>query len=172
MEHRITYKILLTTHRVLNSKAPQFITDLIISYIPARNLWSEGEGYLVVPKTHTKTFGESSFSFAAAVEWNKLPKKLRERNTLSQFKSKLTCSRRLSVNLPISVKCSSEDILLSCFKIYSYPFLRHSFLLWHKRYSDWTIYHMWWLCYRYMALYKYIYYCYWWNIQNYIKKTY
>ena len=87
VEHRITYKILLTTHRALNGKAPQYITDLLTPYIPARNLRSEGEGYLVVPKTHTKTFGERAFSFAAAVEWNKLPKKLRENNTLSKFKS-------------------------------------------------------------------------------------
>ena len=87
MEHRITYKILLTTHRALNGKAPQYITDLLTPYIPARNLRSEGEGYLVVPTTHTKTFGERAFSFAVAVEWNKLPKKLREDNTLSEFKS-------------------------------------------------------------------------------------
>ena len=66
VEHRITYKILLTIHCVLNGKVPQYITDLLTSYIPERNLWSEGEGYLVVLK---------------------LPKKLRENNTLSQFKS-------------------------------------------------------------------------------------
>ena len=87
MEHRITYTILLTAHRALNGKAPQCITDLLTPYIPARKLRSEGEGYLVVPKTHTKTFGGGAFSFAAAVEWNKLPKKLRENNTLSKFKS-------------------------------------------------------------------------------------
>ena len=50
VEHRITYNILLTTHRALNGKAPQYITDLLTPYIPARNLRSEGEGYLVVPK--------------------------------------------------------------------------------------------------------------------------
>ena len=61
VEHRITYKILPTTHRALNCKAPQYITDLLPPYIPARNLRSEGEGYLVVRKTHTKTFGERSF---------------------------------------------------------------------------------------------------------------
>ena len=83
---------LLTTHRALNGKAPKYITDLLTPYIPARNLRSEGEANLVVPKTHTKTFGERAFSFAAAVEWNKLPKKLRENNALSQFKSYIkTC---------------------------------------------------------------------------------
>ena len=87
VEHRITYTILLTTHRALNGKAPQYITELLTPYIPARYLWSEGEGYLVVPKTHMKTFGERAFSFAAAVEWSKLPKKLRENNTFSKFKS-------------------------------------------------------------------------------------
>ena len=87
VEHRITYKILLTTHRALNGTAPQYITDLLTLSIPACNLRSELEGYLVVPKTRTKTIGERAFSFAAAVEWNKLPKKLRENNTLSQFKS-------------------------------------------------------------------------------------
>ena len=33
VEHRITYKILLTTHRALNGKAPQYITDLLTPYI-------------------------------------------------------------------------------------------------------------------------------------------
>ena len=37
-------------------------------YIPARNLRSEREGYLVVPRMPIKTFGERAFSFAAAVE--------------------------------------------------------------------------------------------------------
>ena len=73
-------------HRALNGKVPQYITDLLTPYISAHNLRSEGEGYLVVPITHT-TFWERAFSFAAAVEWNKLPKKLRENNTLSKFKS-------------------------------------------------------------------------------------
>ena len=87
VEHRITYKILLTTHRALNGEAPQYITDLLTPYIPARNRRSEGEGYFDVPKTHTKTLGERAFSFAAAVEWNKMPRKLRENNTFSKFKS-------------------------------------------------------------------------------------
>ena len=41
------------------SRAPVFvyshvvdITDLLIPYIPARNLRSKGEGYLIVPKIH------------------------------------------------------------------------------------------------------------------------
>ena len=41
VEHRITYKILLTTHRALNGKAPQYITDLLTPYIPARILRSD-----------------------------------------------------------------------------------------------------------------------------------
>ena len=40
-----------------------------------------------------------------------IAKEIAQKNTLSHT-SKLTCSRRLSVNLPISVKCLSEDILL------------------------------------------------------------
>ena len=115
VEHRITYKILLTTHCALNGKAPQYITDLLTPYIPARNLRSEGEGYLAVLKTHTKTFGERAFSSAAAVEWNKLPKKLTIPSVNSSHTSKLTCSQWLSVNLPISVKCLREDTLLSGF---------------------------------------------------------
>ena len=87
VEHSITHKILLTIHCALNGKAPQYITDLLTPYIPARYLRSEGEGYLVVPKTHTITFGGRAFYFAAIKECNKMPKKLCENNTLSQFKS-------------------------------------------------------------------------------------
>ena len=54
VEHPITYKILLTTHRALNGKAPQYFTDLLTPFIPARNLRSEGEGYLVFRKPAQK----------------------------------------------------------------------------------------------------------------------
>ena len=47
--------ILLITHSALNGKAPQCSTDLLTPYIPARNLRSEGKGYLVALKTLTKT---------------------------------------------------------------------------------------------------------------------
>ena len=47
---------------------------------------AEGEGYLVVPKTHTKHLEREPF-LAAAVQWNTLPDKFLENNTLSQFKS-------------------------------------------------------------------------------------
>ena len=36
--HRMTYKILLTTHRVLHGKAPHYITYFLTPYIPAHNL--------------------------------------------------------------------------------------------------------------------------------------
>ena len=36
VEHRI--KMLLTTHRALNGKAPQYITELLTPYIPARKI--------------------------------------------------------------------------------------------------------------------------------------
>ncbi|XP_067221749.1 guanine nucleotide-binding protein G(o) subunit alpha-like [Chanodichthys erythropterus] len=55
---RIGFKILLFVFKALNGLAPQYITDLIQIYTPARSLRSEGQLQLMVPKTRLKTRGD------------------------------------------------------------------------------------------------------------------
>ncbi|XP_048051527.1 NACHT, LRR and PYD domains-containing protein 1 homolog [Megalobrama amblycephala] len=59
--------------RPLNGLAPQYITDLIQIYTPARSLRSEGQFQLVVPKTRLKTRGYRAFSVVGTRLCNPLP---------------------------------------------------------------------------------------------------
>jgi len=89
VNRRITFKILLMTWRALNNMAPAYIKDLLIAYIPSRNLRSVSNMLLVVPRTRLKSYGDRAFSVAAPKLWNALPDNIRSAQTLSSFKQKL-----------------------------------------------------------------------------------
>ncbi len=59
---RIDFKILLFVFKALNGLAPQYIKDLIQIYTPVRELRSEGQLQLVVPRARLKTRGDRAFS--------------------------------------------------------------------------------------------------------------
>ena len=44
---------------------------------------------LIIPPVKYKTFAARSFSYAAATQWNELPKNIRESKTLDKFKQVL-----------------------------------------------------------------------------------
>ena len=48
ISQRITYKLLLLTYKVLNGQAPSYITELLESYVPTRNLRSSFKKLLKV----------------------------------------------------------------------------------------------------------------------------
>ena len=90
IEARITYKIALTTYRAINLSGPPYLSELISIYTPARSLRSSSDTLkLNPPPTHTRTFGERSFSFAAPSIWNSLPLSIRSSDTESSFRSSL-----------------------------------------------------------------------------------
>ena len=86
---RIDFKILNLTYQCVNRLAPDYLCDLIKPYIPNRRLRSESLNHLVVPKWRLSSFGQRTFSVAAADKWNKLPTQLRSVPTLAIFKSRL-----------------------------------------------------------------------------------
>ena len=85
---RIIYKIALITYKALHDIAPAYISDLIIKYIPPRDLRSSGDNLLVTPITHSKA-GDRSFHHSAHVIWNTLPHTLRNATSLNIFKTGL-----------------------------------------------------------------------------------
>ena len=90
IEARISYKIALMTYRAINLSGPAYLSDLISIYTPARSLRSSSDTLkLNPPSTHTRTFGERSFSFAAPSIWNSLPLSIRSSDTDSSFRSSL-----------------------------------------------------------------------------------
>ena len=85
---RIKYKITLLTFKTLHFGKPAYLSELLSPYKPSRNLRSSDANLLTVPFIRTE-LGRRSFSFAAPIEWNKLPPDLRSCSTVSTFCSKL-----------------------------------------------------------------------------------
>jgi hypothetical protein len=86
---RIEYKILLLTYKCIHQLAPTYLSELIQTYHPGRSLRSSSEGLLKVPNMRLKTAGDRAFTASAPTLWNRLPKHIRECNTVESFKSVL-----------------------------------------------------------------------------------
>ena len=86
---RIVFKILLLTYKCVNGLAPSYLSDLVTVCKKDRVLRSNSKFLLSVPATRLKSYGDRSFSYAAASEWNKLPINLRLSPSLQVFKAKL-----------------------------------------------------------------------------------
>ena len=84
---RIEYKLSVICHSFFLCLSPTYLSDLLLVYIPKRNLRSSSDNrILCIPKLRTKTFGHRSLSFAAATKWNSLPSELRHTNSIQKFK--------------------------------------------------------------------------------------
>jgi len=88
IRQRITFKIAAITFKTLQNQQPSYLFDLIIPYIPTRNLRSLDKFMLTVPDIRSAN-GRRSFSFAAPSIWNSLPLALRSCPTLPLFLSSL-----------------------------------------------------------------------------------
>jgi hypothetical protein len=86
---RINYKILLITYKALNGIAPDYISNLLTPYKPARSLRSSGQNLLFTPNSNTATYGDRAFSISAPKLWNTLPQNIRNADNINSFKSKL-----------------------------------------------------------------------------------
>ena len=89
VEHRIIFKVLLMSFKIINGCAPEYLSDLLETYVPTRSLRSSTQGLLVVPKSFTPTYGDRAFSVAAPKLWNNLPANIRTTSALESFKRKL-----------------------------------------------------------------------------------
>ena len=88
--HRIQYKISTICFNTISGTAPQYLSDLLQPYTPARQLRSASDTRtFVTPCVNTKTFGERSFSYAGPSVWNNLPQTLRHSDSTSPFKAAL-----------------------------------------------------------------------------------
>jgi len=86
---RIEYKVLLLCFKSLNGLGPKYLSNLLMPYIPKRNLRSSDKKLLIEPKFRLQTYGGRAFSVYAPRIWNKLPLSLRNCDKLDTFKSKL-----------------------------------------------------------------------------------
>ena len=88
--HRIQYKISTICFSSIFGTAPQYLSNLLQPYTPARQLWFASDTRtFVTPCVNTKTFGERSFSYAGPSVWNNFPQTLRHSDSTSSFKAAL-----------------------------------------------------------------------------------
>ena len=86
--HRIQYKISTICFNSISGTAPEYLSDLLQPYTPARQLRSASDTRtFVTPRVNTKTFGERSFSYAGPSVWNNLPQTLHHSDSTSSFKA-------------------------------------------------------------------------------------
>lgn len=86
---RIIFKVLMMTFRAFHGLAPDYISDLVVPYVPTRSLRSANENLLTVPTSRLRTLGDRRFGYAAPSLWNGLPLEIRKAQTLNQFKALL-----------------------------------------------------------------------------------
>ena len=83
---RIVFKVLLLTYKCVKGLAPEYLCDLVKPYVKTFNSRSNSKCLIEVPRTYLKTYGDRSFSFAAATEWNSIPLEIRQAETVEVFK--------------------------------------------------------------------------------------
>ena len=88
VQHRITYKTAVLTHKLLMTSTPSYLSDMLHTAATARHLRSAAAPLLVVPRTGTDIAGRD-FSVAAPSVWNSLPADIRLCDTTATFKRHL-----------------------------------------------------------------------------------
>ena len=73
VEQRINFKILLFMYKIINSLALMYLSELLVPYVPRRDLRSADKLLFCQPSYQTKTYGFKAFSISATRMWNKLP---------------------------------------------------------------------------------------------------
>lgn len=86
---RIDFKILLLTYKAINGLAPLYLSELLTPYCSNRDSRLNNRGLLQIPQTRLKTCGDRAFSKVAPKLWNDLPAEIRNKKTLTQFKTYL-----------------------------------------------------------------------------------
>ena len=86
IKKRIEYKLLLLAHKALHGSAPKYLSCLLVKHDPKRTLRSSSQGFLDIPKTKLKSFGDKAFSANVPKLWNKLPGNLRATTSIEEFK--------------------------------------------------------------------------------------
>ena len=69
--------------------SPEYISELLNKPKYTRNLRSQSQHLLSVPKSRTVTYGDRAFSVCAPKLWNELPFQLRMSSNIQAFKSGL-----------------------------------------------------------------------------------
>ena len=86
VESRIVIKVLVLVYKCQNGPGPGYLTDMVTTYTPVRNLRSSSQRMLVVSRTKLKTVGDRTFSVAGPSVWNCLPSDIKDSGSLYLFR--------------------------------------------------------------------------------------
>ena len=87
VQARISYKIACLCFSSINSSAPDYLSDILHLYSPARSLRSSADTRLLkLPLFKCKTKGDRAFSHFGPSVWNSLPPDIRNATTITTFK--------------------------------------------------------------------------------------
>ena len=86
VQYRIQFKIAVTAFKVLTTREPQYLADLIELRVPARNLRSSSRNLLRDDGAEL-VFADRAFRHAAPAVWNNLPQHVTaDLSSLTTFK--------------------------------------------------------------------------------------
>ena len=91
VQQSVLFKVLILTNQAYHKTEPSYLCDLITPYSNSCN-WRSNNQLLLAPcqpRTKLKTYGESSFEYAAHNKWNNSPLILRKSPSLAIFENKL-----------------------------------------------------------------------------------
>lgn len=88
VRQRITFKLATLTFRILNSRLPVYLFELLSFYQPVRTLRSSDQRLLTVSRTRTVT-ATRAFKHSSVSVWNSLPAYIRCSDTLCGFRRRL-----------------------------------------------------------------------------------
>ena len=89
IEPRMNFKVMLLVYKALHGQGPEYLSELLIPYKPARSLRSASSNKLIVPKCHYADTQKRAFGVCAPKMWNDLPRSVREKESIEMFKSAL-----------------------------------------------------------------------------------
>ena len=82
---RINFKIAVLVYKCLQGKAPEYLQNLLNTYIPKREGLRSGAiiDRLIIPRTEKKTFADRAFSVPKV--WNNLPNEIKTPKDVGHF---------------------------------------------------------------------------------------
>ena len=89
IESRIQYKVLVLVHACVHNISPPYLSSLLTSYVPSREMRSSGKLILHQPIPNKVTYGKRPFAYGGPRLWNNLDIKLRTIVSPETFKREL-----------------------------------------------------------------------------------
>ena len=87
---RIAYKIDSLCHTALTTAYPQYLSELLNVYTPARLLRSSSDpNILSVATARTKSYGQRAFAYQRLINWNRVPGSITTMEEKDTFKRHL-----------------------------------------------------------------------------------